>query len=506
VAAALGACGLARPARVQPEADRPAIAAAALPASAPAPESTPAPAPAPAPAAAPAPAPAPAATPAPAPIKTDLPPRHEKSIWIPAAEIVGFDLLWSNLNRAFSRSHDYDVTWASIRRNLRGPWVVDNDPFAINQFGHPYQGSLYHGAARSMGVGYWGASALTFAGSAWWEITGESTPPSRNDQIASGIAGSFLGEPLFRMSHLVGEHSDLPASWRPWVAAAISPPAGLNRWAFGDNRFGAVFDDHDPAYYGRWHVGAMHATQADIAPSSDAARNSAQVDYRLDYGLPGKPGYTYDRPFDYFDFEAAVSSKNGVEILATDGLLLGGTYGFGRDWRGIVGVYGTYEYLAPQLYHLSSTAVSLGSNAQWWLGRDVALQGGLLGGIAYAAASSTVRDVDSTEYHYGTAPRIAGTLRVVMGSRASLDVAGRYLALGRIAQRNSGRDSLSRIESAFTWRIAGRQAVGVQYAWSHRSATFTAGSERRQTLAQVGIFYTLLGSDGFGTVDWRGDH
>jgi hypothetical protein len=303
----------------------------------------------------------------------------------------------------------------------------------------------------------------------------------------------------------VADHSSLPPSWRPWFAAAISPPAGLNRWAFGDDRYGAVFDDHDPAYYGRWHVGAMHTTQADFSASSDAGRNSAQVDYRLDYGLPGKPGYTYDRPFDYFDFEAALSSRNGVEILATDGLLFGGTYGIGRDWRGIVGVYGTYEYLAPQLYHLSSTAVSLGSHAQWQPGRDVTLQGSVLGGIAYAAASSTIRDVDSSEYHYGTAPRIASTLRVILGNRASLDVSGRYLALGRIAERDSGRDSISRLESAFTWRLSGRQAIGVQYAWSHRSATFGTGNERRQTLAQVGIFYTLLGSDGFGTVDTRPD-
>ena len=45
----------------------------------------------------------------------------------------------------------------------------------------------------------------TFAGSAMWEIAGEDTLPSRNDQVASGIAGSFLGEALFRMSSLVLE-------------------------------------------------------------------------------------------------------------------------------------------------------------------------------------------------------------------------------------------------------------------------------------------------------------
>jgi hypothetical protein len=73
---------------------------------------------------------------------------------IPALEIIGFDFLLNRYNRRFSGSSDYDVSGASIRRNLRGPWVVDNDPFKINQFAHPYQGSLYHDAARSTGLGY----------------------------------------------------------------------------------------------------------------------------------------------------------------------------------------------------------------------------------------------------------------------------------------------------------------------------------------------------------------
>ena len=61
----------------------------------------------------------------------------DKSYWWPALEIIGFDLLLSNYNRATSGSSDYDVSWASVRRNLRGPWVVDNDPFKVNQFAHP---------------------------------------------------------------------------------------------------------------------------------------------------------------------------------------------------------------------------------------------------------------------------------------------------------------------------------------------------------------------------------
>ena len=429
-------------------------------------------------------------------------PEPEKSVAIPALEIVTFDLLLSNFNRAFSGSHDYDVSWHSIRHNLRGPWVVDNDPFSTNQFAHPYQGSLYHAAGRSMGLNYWQASALTFAGSAWWEITGEKTPPSKNDQVASGIAGSFFGEPLFRMAHLVGDHSSVPAAWRPWLASAISPPVGLNRWAFGD-RYGGVFDDHDPAYYSRLHVGGNRVTNSDFATSNGVKANAAQVDYQMDYGLPGQPGYTYNRPFDYFNFEAVFSSANGVENLTSTGLLLGDHFAWGDDVRGIAGVYGGYDYLAPQIFRVSTTSVSLGTNLQWWAGERLAIQAGVTGGVGYAAASSSLRNVDATEYHYGMAPRGAANLRLIADNRLSVDVGARIVSLGRIANRRAGRDDVSRIEAALTWRVTGPHAIGLGYVWSHRSAAFAGGTDQRQTLGQVGLYYTLLGRQDFGAVDWR---
>ena len=429
-------------------------------------------------------------------------PEPELSVAIPALEIVTFDLLLSNFNRAFSGSHDYDVSWHSIRHNLRGPWVVDNDPFSTNQFAHPYQGSLYHSAGRSMGLNYWQASALTFAGSAWWEITGEKTPPSKNDQVASGIAGSFFGEPLFRMAHLVGDHGSVPAAWRPWLASAISPPVGLNRLAFG-SRYGGEFDDHDPAYYSRLHVGGNHVTNDNFASSSGAKTHAFQVDYAMDYGLPGKSGYSYNRPFDYFNFEAALSSANGVENLTSNGMLLGDHFAWGDKVRGIAGVYGGYEYLAPQIFRVSTTSLSLGTNLQWWAGEHLAVQAGVTGGVGYAAASSTLRNVDSTEYHYGMAPRGAFNLRLIEGERLSLDVAARIVSLGKIANRQAGRDDISRVESALTWRVAGPHAIGLSYVWSHRSAAFPSSVDQRQTLGQFGIYYTLLGRQDFGAVEWR---
>ena len=419
-----------------------------------------------------------------------------------ALEVVTFDLLLSNFNRATSRSHDYDVSWHSIEHNLRGPWVVDNDPFSVNQFAHPYQGSLYHSIGRSMGLNYWQASALTFAGSVWWEITGEKTPPSKNDQVASGIAGSFFGEPLFRMAHLVGDHSSLSPALRPWVASAISPPVGVNRWAFGE-RYDAVFDDHDPAYYSRLRLGGNHVTNDQFASSHGVHTTAAQVDYQMDYGLPGKPGYSYRRPFDYFNFQAVLSSASGIENLTSNGMLVGDHFAWGDKVRGIAGVYGGYEYLAPRVFRVSTTSVSLGTNLQWWAGERVAVQAGVSGGVGYAAASSSLRNVDATEYHYGMAPRGEMNLRLIEGDRLSLDVGARIVSLGRIANRRAGRDDISRVESALTWRVSGPHALGVNYVWSHRSAAFPGGTEQRQTLGQFGIYYTLLGRQDFGTVEWR---
>src|SRR5437016_2042717 len=88
-------------------------------------------------------------------------------------------------------------------------WAQQPEPnhlvpvFDIVQFMHPYQGAMYHGFARSAGLNYWESVGYTFAGSMLWELAGETTIPSRNDQIASGIGVSFLGEPLFRLAELV---------------------------------------------------------------------------------------------------------------------------------------------------------------------------------------------------------------------------------------------------------------------------------------------------------------
>jgi hypothetical protein len=429
---------------------------------------------------------------------------------LPAAEILGFQVLLNRANRYFGTGRDdYRVSIDSVRRNLRSGWGTDRDPFNINQFGHPYQGAMYHGFARSAGFDYWHSLGYAFAGSVVWEIAGEQTRPSRNDQVASGIGGTFLGEALFRMSSLVLEQGGgMPRFWRELAAAAIAPSAGFNRLVFAD-RHGDVFSSRGAAYFSELGAGYSGSVKRDLGTSAvDFRRNEAQVSFAIDYGLPGSDGYQYRRPFDYFNFQGTLSSANGIEAVLTRGLLVGRTYEIGSDHRGVWGLYGSYDYIAPQTFRVSTTALSLGATAQMWLGEETSLQGTAMAGLGYAAVGTTHStlqgSVGERDYNYGVAPQALLNLRVVHGDKLALNLTGREYFVSRVASGTSdGRDNIVRGDATLTWRLAKQHAVSLRVVANRRDVEGPTTGRTRQTQVTVGLFYTLLGRDRFGTVDWR---
>jgi len=437
-----------------------------------------------------------------------------KSYLIPALEIPAFLLLLNGYDRlAYPNAVEggkkvYDTNLSTFWDHVvHGPWGVDTDAFAMNQFAHPYQGSMYHGFARSAGLNYWESLLYTNAGSFLWETGGETTHPSINDQIASGIGGSFFGEPLFRMASLLLEgDGDKPGFWRELGAAILSPPTGINRFAFGD-RFKPVFPSHNPATFWRLRLGAsLKSHLNDQGGSSTSKRTEATADFSMAYGLPGKPGYSYTRPFDYFHFEftSLGNAHNPFDDIMIRGLLLGKDYEAGNSYRGIWGLYGGYDYISPHIFRVSSTSVSLGTTYQWWLSRAVALQGSVLGGIGYAAAGN-VTQVGERDYHYGVAPQGLLGFRLILGDRAMFDLTGRaYYLTGVGGEDPGGREAIDRLNMGFTVRIYGRHALGIQYIASIRDAQYPNRADSHQTVGTVSLVYTLLGDTRFGAVEWRG--
>ena len=421
-----------------------------------------------------------------------------RSFVLPAVEILAMDSL---INLAGRRRDPaaYEVSPASIRRNLRGTWVIDDDPFAINQFLHPYQGAMYHNMARSSGLGYWQSAAYTFAGSALWEIAGETTPPSKNDQIASGIAGSFLGEPLFLTSRLLlGRRDDGPGFWRALSAAIASPPAGVNRLMFGD-RFDATAPEGIGASDMRVQFGMTSDVTAGLASLSNTSMETASIGASVDYGFPGKAGYTYARPFDYFRVEVMASSLD-LEHLSTRGLLGGRRYGGTDGNHGVVGVYGSYDYFAPDGFRVSSTAVSFGTTLQTKTLAAMTLQTTGLLGAGYTATRS-IDGNDGRTYHYGLAPQALASVRLVAGRRASLDMTARKYFVSDVAGFGaSQRDAIFRGDASLAVRLVGQHAIAVHYLLAERDARPAGAPEFKQTRATIGVFYTFLGPGGFGAV------
>jgi hypothetical protein len=126
-----------------------------------------------------------------------------------------------------------------------------------------------------------------------------------------------------------------------------------------------------------------------------------------------------------------------------------------------------------------------------------------MAGLGYAAVG-TVGGAGDRDYHYGVAPQALLSLRVIFGDKASLDLTGREYFVSRVGGAGrGGHDNIARADISYTWRIRDQHAVTVKYLWNRRDATFFDISNRGQTRSTVGIFYTLLGQDHFGRVDWR---
>jgi hypothetical protein len=437
-----------------------------------------------------------------------------RSYVIPAAEIAAFILALNGFDRVFIDSEEYGSDGRSIERNLRTAPILDKDPFSVNQLGHPYQGSVYHGLARSAGLDYWRALLYDIGGSFVWEVAGETTAPSINDHVATAVGGSFVGEGLFRMASLLLEGGgEKPGFWRELGAAVISPATGFNRMVAGD-RAGAVFPSRDPAIVLRLRFGGtITADVANEGLTRNVERQEGYAEFALSYGVPGKPGYRYHRPFDYFHFEFtavpnATSLANAVENATIRGLLVGTSYEWGDDYRGLWGLFGGYDYVSPQVFRVAATNVLVGTIGQWWLSRSLALQGTALGGVGFGAAG-TVDDKRERDYHYGVMPQTVLALRLIHGERVMLEANGRgYYVAGvgegaGVSDEDLGRELIARASVGLTVRIFGPHAIGIQYLVSTREAHSAGLRDRHQAVQTVTLSYNFLGHTRFGAVEWR---
>jgi hypothetical protein len=358
---------------------------------------------------------------------------------------------------------------------------------------------MYHTFARSAGLNYWEGLAYTFLGSAMWEVVGETTPPSRNDQVTTGIGGSFLGESLFRMANLILEKEGLHSSYRELFGFAVSPATGFNRHAFG-NRFKPIFPSHDGAHFTRLQLGFSGTAQDDDSGVSTTKlkRNEALADFYLEYGLPGSAATRTTARSTTSRSRRRSRAPTRFENVMTRGLLKGRPTRTARTLRGVFGLYGSFDYIYPQTFRVSSTALSLGTTAQWQMAENWILQGTGLAGAGYTGVGSVNSTTDG-DYHYGFAPQALAAARLIYKDRIALDVTAREYFVTKIgAAARGGHENVARIDAALTWRVLGQHGISIKYLGNFRDAFYPDGGDSSQRRGTIGLFYTLLGNERFG--------
>jgi hypothetical protein len=304
------------------------------------------------------------------------------------------------------------------------------------------------------------------------------------------------------MASLVLEKESIHSSWREIAATVISPATSFNRLAFGE-RFRPVFPSHDPAHFTRLQVASAAAPGGQREPLERApAAQRGAADFYLEYGLPGKRGYEYERPFDYFAFQATLSSANGFENAMTRGLLKA------KPMRKATTSAVSWDSTGPTItsirrpFACRAPRYRLAHQLQWQPSKDYILQSTGLAGLGYNRGRHGARN-GRWRLPLRPAPQALVATRLIYRDRAAIDVTLREYFVTRVGAASGGHENIARTDVAFTWRVLGQHGISIKYLGKlprHLQPRHRDVSTRRST---VGIFYTRLGNERFGAVDWR---
>ena len=143
-------------------------------------------------------------------------------------------VIWLPSRYLFNSDFAY-ISTTSIRRNLSTSVAFDDDRFLTNQFGHPYQGGLYHAFARAQGLSFTTSALYVLLGNVTWELLMESELPSINDLITTQVGGIAWGEVTWRLASRVLDNNATGAERfaRELTALVIQPGLGLTRLVTG---------------------------------------------------------------------------------------------------------------------------------------------------------------------------------------------------------------------------------------------------------------------------------
>ena len=224
-----------------------------------------------------------------------------KDVLISAGDVLLVNMIFNCSSRIVLDEEYSKTTLDTMAENFRSRWVWDDDGFFMNQFGHPYQGSLYFESGRSNGLNFWQSLAVAAGGSFLWEEVGETTRPSVNDIITTPVCGAVVGEAFHRL--FIDANALCPA-----LAWLVNPLAALNSAYRGRTlSVSGRTEEIDLIFHGG--LESSTAYFSDIFGTDEFRRFGGGTEIRIQYGLP--EAHSTAEPFDLFTMEADVMVTRG---------------------------------------------------------------------------------------------------------------------------------------------------------------------------------------------------
>lgn len=328
-------------------------------------------------------------------------------------QALGVDVgIWAYNNYIANESWA-KISIQSLKNNIDHGWVIDEDKFDVNQFGHPYQGALVYTSARAQGLNFWQSIPYPVLSSFIWEIGMETEYPSINDMITTPMSGITYGEISHRLSLLI--LGNRPTVANEIGAFIVNPSLGLNRLIHGKKRYPfAGLNAYD------YHGGISLGGGSFLLDSKSLLFPQTFARFHIFYGNPfDKAALT--KPFDYFTFVGIVNFgiKEFVGEVYSSGLLIR-INSFARpNYSRLVGIFKNYDFMNHDDFKVSSSSIGLGliQNIKFphrfSLFNEISASAIILG----SAGDTSDEDVYQRDYYYG--PGVSGKI-ILMVTKQNL--------------------------------------------------------------------------------------
>ncbi|MBS1518854.1 MAG: DUF3943 domain-containing protein [Bacteroidetes bacterium] len=417
----------------------------------------------------------------------------KSSLLLPMAEVAGLNIALSLFNNYVGDADYAKISFKSVRHNLDTGFVWDDDVFVVNQFGHPFHGSIYFNAARSNGYSYWESIPFAFGGSLMWEMFMETDPPQTNDIIQTTLGGTMMGEMTYRITSLILDESKTGTEriFREAISAIINPARGFNRLLRGDffRKTSKNVNDVFPV------VSRLNAGYAGINPSSSVNfdKSHFMVEYLLTYGK--EVGKQKIHPFEFFRVRAGFDAGKGDNPstwISAYGLIYGKNILDRKKMESLVfGVFHDYDYYYNTIIKLGTQSLGIGLIYNTPETKKFRMIGSLHNNfVALGAINSIYRKGPNRNYDY------------TIGNKTMLEFGASYSRLKFILEYRfyylytvngfPGHSNFGVFNPKLLVDIYKGIGIGAEYLFYHRSGVFEGVADYNKKISEQRLYLSYL--------------